>query len=188
MKTKLFKLLSVSVTATLVLGMIFFALPVGAVSAAGLSQEIPPPGEDRGGMRKALLERRYQNELKILERQEITLERADKFAARIETLIAKLKENGKDTTELEAALAVFTGHMVVAGVSHDEAAQILSNHAGFDENGKVVDLALARETVRSAGEALRETHQTMREALVNLRDAVKKWRQANPPEEKPVTP
>lgn len=182
MKTKTFKFISLSVVLCLVVGMLTFAIPTGTVAAASPGQDVTPPGEEIKGLRTQILERRYQMLLRLSERQGNMFEHSEQLVARMEKMIARLQEMGKDTAALEAALAEYQGQVALAQESHAEAIIILNTHAGFDENGKVTDIEKARETVNSAGEALRSSRQTMVAAMRNLRQAVKEWREANPPE------
>lgn len=182
MKTKMFKIISFSVVVCLMAGMAVFTFPTGTAAAASPEQDITPPAEEGKGFRSQILERRYQMMLRMADRQTTMFERSERLVVRLEKMIARLQEMGKDTTALEAALGEFQSQITIAQASLAEAAAILNTHAGFDENGKVTDIEQARQTVNSAGEALRSSQQTMVAAYRELHQAIKEWRESNPPE------
>jgi len=125
------------------------------------------------------LEKAYQRELKWLSIQQEHLNKAGEFTGKVQTFIDEQKAKGKDTSALEAALAAFNQQVAAAQGEHDNAASILSAHAGFDENGQVTNREAARETVKSAHEALANARKTLWQAERELRKALKDWRQAN---------
>ena len=99
-------------------------------------------GEGKG------LEKAFQYEQQWLSRQQERLSRAGEFAAKVQAFIDEQKAKGKDTAALEAALVAFNQQVAAAQGEHDNAASILSAHAGFDENGQVTNREAARETVK----------------------------------------
>jgi hypothetical protein len=125
------------------------------------------------------LEKAYQRELKWLSIQQEHLNKAGEFTGKVQTFIDEQKAKGKDTSALEAALAAFNQQVAAAQGEHDNAASILSAHAGFDENGQVTNREAARETVKSAHEALANARKTLWQAERELRKALKDWRQTN---------
>jgi hypothetical protein len=128
----------------------------------------------------ARLEKAYQAELRLLDRQTKNLERSTQFGTKVSELIARLGERGLDTTPLEEALAAYQEKLVLANQAHEVAAEILATHTGFDEDGKVIDLQAARETVKQAGQGLLEARQAIRQSFVSLRQALREFREANP--------
>jgi len=125
------------------------------------------------------LEAAFKAEQKWLSIQQEHLNKAGEFADKVQTFIDEQKAKGKDTSALEAALAAFNQQVAAAQGEHDNAASILSAHAGFDENGQVTNREAARETVKSAHEALANARKTLWQAERDLRKALKDWRQAN---------
>jgi hypothetical protein len=119
------------------------------------------------------LEKVYARLQEFSSKQAERLANSDEFIARIEARIAKLKEHGVDTSEVEAALTNFTAQLPIAQAAHDSAAATLATHAGFDDNGKVTDPATARETVRSAATDLNTCRQTLKDAAQAIFDAFK---------------
>ncbi len=136
---------------------------------------------DENTSRHRLLERSFQIKKNQYEIQELRFENADLLRAEVVDRIAELKDEGKDTTDLEAALEVFDAEMAIAEKFHGEAKATLDVHAGFDANGKVIDEKAATETVHQAGEQLRDAAQSLQDASSDLREALRDWRQDNRP-------
>jgi hypothetical protein len=152
----------------------FAFVPAPAVYA----DEGTPPAP---GRQHARLERCLRLEQEWLARQQDRLDHTDEVAARVQEFIDQAQAEGKDTSALEAALAAFQSQVATAQSQHDAAADILSEHAGYDDDGKVTDPELARETCRSAGQALRDARRTLNQAGHDLRRAIRDWRRANRP-------
>jgi hypothetical protein len=109
----------------------------------------------------------------------MNLDFAHETAALAQEWIDDLAEQGEDVTELVNALAAFNAGLDEAQGYHDTASSILSEHAGFDDAGKVVDQEQATETVRNAGRALRDAHRALLDASIDFRRAVADWRRAH---------
>ena len=129
-----------------------------------------------GGKR---LEAAFKAEQKWLAAQAERLSKANEFSAEAQKKIDELKAKGKDTSALETALANYQAQIAAAQAAHDNAVSILGAHAGFDENGKVTDRSLAKNTVQAAHTALAEAHRSLRQARIDLMKALKDWRNAN---------
>ncbi len=183
MKTSWFKkLLSSGVLLGLLAGMLVLAVPAQTVYAQDdqpPAQGTPSPEEKQEKI-KAKLEELYQREQELLKKQTERLARVDERPAKIQARIDKLKAAGKDTKVLEDALAFLKGKLAEAHKAHDNAAAILSTHAGFDANGKVTDVQQAKETLRSAGEAARSAQKAINEGLERMRDAWSEFFEKNP--------
>jgi len=175
MKT-LFQKLFLIVT---LLSFILLAVPAQSALAAGPND---PPDPERA---KTRLEWVFANLKLTVQRIDLNLEYEDEFIARIEELVAKAKENGKDVSALEAALADYKKAVEASKPLYEQAAQLVQSHAGFDANGKVTNLEKARETVKQLGETLKQHREVMGEALKALREALKTFREVNPPPAKP---
>ena len=175
MKT-LFQKLFLIVT---LLSFILLAVPAQSALAAGPND---PPDPERA---KTRLEWVFANLKLTVQRIDLNLEYEDEFIARIEELVAKAKENGKDVSALEAALADYKKAVEASKPLYEQAAQLAQTHEGFDANGKVTDLDKARETVKQLGETLKQHREVMGEALKALREALKTFREVNPPPAKP---
>lgn len=168
--TSVFTVLAVSGTALL-------ASPAVPAFAAEGTPTPQAPARDKD--RAERLEKLFQREQDWLDKQAQNLDRAHELAGRVQTRIDALKEQGKDTSALETALATFNSGIVDAQASHDAAAGILDAHVGFSANGKVTDMTQALDTVKGARQALRDCRQTLRQAVKDLLQAVRDYREAN---------
>ena len=149
--------------------------PIAAL-AAPAAQAAPTQEAPRAKSAHPFLERLYQRELTVLEREQERLERAGEFVGRLETYIHNQKEKSKDTSSLEVALAKYNEAVATAKSYRDTAQSVLGAHAGFDENGKVTDAAQARQTLLTAGKAERDFHRTLLQGLWQLRDVIAEYR------------
>lgn len=155
------------VMVSLLAGAFALALPSGSVAAQGT--EPPAPAiEEAQAKQTERLEKAYKAEQRLLEVQAKRIVGTAERIKNLEERIAKLKNSGKDTTALEAALQNFQNAVGEAQKTHDEAAAILKTHAGFDTEGMVTDIKAARETVSTAEKLLKAAHQHLRQALRDL--------------------
>ena len=157
--------------------LILIAVLVLGVTTPALAQDNPARPTPSG----VNLELFYARELLVADRQAEALSRAGGAITRVEDLITRLQSEGFDTADLETALAAYRSGIAAAQSAHDEAAAILSTHAGFDGDGHVTNLAQALDTVRTAGQSLREAHLKLRTANLDLRQALHAWYEAHRP-------
>ncbi len=181
MKTKLQKLFLLCTLLALVL----LAMPTQNALAAGRNEPPAPTATPDPERAKTRLEWAFANLKLTVQRIELNQEYQDEFIARIEELIAKAKENGKDVSTLEAALSDYKNAVAASQPLYEQAAQLVETHTGFDANGKVTDLEKARETVKTLGETLKQHREVMGEAAKALNEALKAFREANPRSPKP---
>ena len=176
------KLLSISVAAVMILGLIVLAIPSSSVSAQAPQ---PPQGtpQPKIGQAKGSLpvERAFKLEQHRLKEQAANFKRMDMAIKRTEKLIEKANEKGQDTQALQAALTTFKAKKAEAQASHDAAAAIIDAHKGFDNAGKVTDLAQARETVKSAHQKLQDARQIAGPAFKDFTKVLREWLQAHKP-------
>lgn len=93
-------------------------------------------------------------------------------------IIEQLQEHGFNTSQLEALLNQANALLPVAQADHNQAADVINAHAGF-EGGQVVDRQAAWETCRSAAQALdgaRRTLLDLRSLGLEMRQIVLDWR------------
>ncbi len=147
------------------------AAPAGADPTPTTTAPASAGSQAQGG--GARLERLYGQEQKLLAAQKTRLDTANSVVTRAQDRINTLKGRGIDTSKIEAALSAFKSAVASAQTDYDSAKGLLDAHAGFDGNGNVTDMAQARNTVKSVGEAERQFHQTAREAATDLRQAVR---------------
>ncbi len=167
------------------LSLVLLAVPAQSALAAGPNDPPAPAATPDPERAKTRLEWAFANQKLTVLRIGLNQEYQDEFIARIEELVAKAKENGKDVSAIEAALADYKKAAEASKPLYEQAAQLVQVHAGFDDNGKVTDLDKARETVKQLGETLKQHREVMGEALKALREALKTFREVNPPPAKP---
>ncbi len=169
MKSSLYKLILAVLTLTLILG----ALPVPSVLAAG-SQ----PGDATAAI--ARVEYHFAREQLIIDRLNLEIQHAPDRFVRVQKLLDKAKELGLDALAVQTALDNLKTALETARPSFEKAQALANAHAGFNADGKVTDLAVARETVASIHGQLRDYRDTVAPALKALRDAIRAFREANP--------
>jgi hypothetical protein len=153
-------------------------LPTSSVFAAPLRED-PNPGNGKEAYPR--IEKAFQRVNEWYARQGEFLARSGDFIARAEKFIGKAEERGLDTSSLRSLLESFAGSIPAVQDAHDRAGAIISAHNGFDENGKVVDINLARQTVKDAAAALQEGRQAHLGKGKALGEAIKAFWQANKP-------
>jgi len=157
------------------------SLPFVSVSAAGTNDPAPPP---QGELTNERLEKIWANQLRAYEK----MGKTEKFIGKIQQLIDRAGQNGKDVSAVQAALDAFEDAIKDAKPVYESAQAIIDSHAGFDANGKVTDSEKAKETVRAMGEKMKEIKDAMGGAGKALRDAIQAFREANPRPEKTPAP
>jgi chromosome segregation ATPase len=180
-KINLARILTISLLAAGIIGLTVLFIPSGMVQAARLGEPTPPPDDE--GARAVVLEKAYQRTVKAYQRQEKLFTGMDKLQTRLEKLIERAKENGKDTSGLEAALDNAGTIVTTAREAYDRAGSILDTHTGYDADGKVTDADAAKATLEEARTALTQARETLGGAMKELKEAFKAFREANP---KPV--
>jgi len=153
------------------------SLPFVSVSAAG-AYDPPVPGERQTSNER--LERIWARQLHRYERIGNGFERDDAFIERVQELIDRAEENGKDASAVQAALDAFEAALQDAHPIYESANGLVNSHQGFDANGKVTDPAKARETVDAMHEKFQEIKEAMNGTGKALHEAVKAFREANP--------
>ncbi len=140
---------------------------------------VPPQGQ----ITNERLELVWARQLRIYER----MGKADAFVEKIQTLIDRAKENGKDVSAVQTALDAFEAALKDAKPIYESANGIVNSHEGFDSNGKVTDPEKAKETVQAMREKFKAIHDAMDGTGKALREAIKAFREANPHPEKTPT-
>lgn len=128
---------------------------------------------------EASLPRDYRK-LKLANKlQEKKLAYTEKVVTRTQKYIDKQAAAGKDVTDLNTAVAAYKAKVAEAQVKHDEAAAILTTHAGFDDHGQVIDQAAAQTTVDTAKAALLEADKLVNQAYNELMTAMAAWKKTH---------
>ena len=168
----------------LVTALAIAGLPLISASAAPATDD-PPPQREASAER---LEKVWARQLRVYEKIDNGYERSDAFVEKVQMLIDKASENGKDVTAVQAALDAFEQAMKDAHPVYESAKGISNSHQGFDNDGKVADIEKAKETVKSMGEKLKEIKDSMSGTGRALHEAIKAFREANPRPERNVPP
>ena len=178
------KLLSISLLAALLMGVAAFAFPAGSVAAQSSTPQ-PKDPQARINLVNIRLERMLRLERATLNCISRNFERLDRLVRRGDALIARAKDNGKDVSSLESALAEFQAVEGDARLALDSVSSLLASPAGFDANGKVTDRETAKATLEEGHAQFQDIRSTIGEGARNLQEAFKAWREANPPQSNP---
>jgi hypothetical protein len=170
---------------TILLGLVtalaMASLSIVRVSAAGSHDPDKPP---MGGLTNDRLEKIWARQLRAYEK----FGKAEDFVQKVQGLIDRANENGKDVSAVQAALDAFEDAIKDTKPIHASANGIVNSHQGFDSSGKVTDPEKAKETVRQMGIKLKEIREAMGGTGKALREAIQAFREANPRPEKTPTP
>ena len=109
------------------------------------------------------------------------LTQSDVIIQKIQEKINKAKENGRDVTNVQAALDAFAKAIKEAEPLYENAGELIASHPGFDVNGKVLDPYQGVVTVKNLRDTLVEIRQLLIGPRQALRDAIKGFREANNP-------
>lgn len=162
------------------------ALPIpGVFASAGNDPTIPPA---QGEITNEQLEKIWARELKVYDRLGRFFDNSDILIDKAQSLIDKAAKHGKDLSAVQAALDAFAAAIKDAHPTYESAKGIINSHKGFDQNGKVTDPVLARETIRGLGDQLKEIKQSMGGTGRALHEAIKAFREANRPAPVPDDP
>ncbi len=182
---KIVMLFKKSLLAVIAAALTLAVVPVPAVFAAGAQDPTTPPG---GQVSNERLEQAWARAQARYERIGSFLDRSDDMIARLEEWLAKMKEQGKDTSAVETALANFEAALERVEPIHESAGAIIAAHAGFDESGKVTDAEQAQQTLKDLRAKSQEAKEAMDGAGKALREAVKAFREANRPAQPKTAP
>lgn len=169
-----------TVLLALVVALALTALPVTSVYASGLNDPTTPPADGTAPTNERL-EQAWTRLQRVYNRQGRILDRADQLTARIQNLLERMNENGKDTTALQAALDAFEQGLKDAHPIYESVKGIINSHQGFDADGKVIDHEKAIATLKDLNGKLKEVRQLVGEPGKALREAVKAYRDARHP-------
>ena len=168
--------------AGVILGLGLLSFPAFGARAAGLNDTSTPPSDQPAISR---LENAWSRTQQVYQRQGDLLGKAGGLIARVQTLIDKANGKGWDTSAVQAALDAFQSAVQDATSVHAGGAGIIASHAGFDENGKVLDKAQALATVKSLRQVLQDTRSAMNGTGKALRAAIQAFRSEHKPTASP---
>jgi hypothetical protein len=175
------KLVLAGVTTALVAGAFLVIPSLTAFAAAAPQTANPPAAHTPQPDPTSRLETRFQKEQIWDTTQGKRIDLTNTLIGRAQGVIDRFKARGVDVAALQTALDNFKISTTSASAIHAKAGEILSTHAGFDANGKVIDQTAARATVQSAGESLQEARQTLNDAIPALRQEIRTFRQQHKP-------
>lgn len=178
MKTK--SVLNKTILAVLVAALALASFPLTNAYAAAKYDPPQPPLQDRQ-LSNERLERIWARELKAYERLGKLFDHNDGVVEKIQDLIDRASQNGKDVSAVQAALDAFEAALQDARPTYESLKGIVNSHQGFDDAGKVTDAEKAKETVREMGAKLKEIRDQMAGTGRALREAVRAFREANKP-------
>ncbi len=173
-----------TILAALVAALTLAAFPLTAFAANPYDPPTPPAGTPDPIYER--LENVWGRMLDGYERAGQLFDKSDDLSAKAETMIARLKENGESTAELEAALAAFEDAVKQAKPVYESCNGIVTAHKGFDDNGKATDAPQAILTMGELGSKLMEIREAMDGTGRALFELMKSIRDAHRPTPTPT--
>ncbi|NWF63529.1 MAG: hypothetical protein HXY38_04405 [Chloroflexi bacterium] len=152
--------------AALALALVFAAIPATQVFA-------------QGQLTDEKLEQAWARARKAYERMGKGFEDIDAHVAKIQGMIDKAAENGKDVSALQTALDAYADALTAAKPDYDALGEVFAAHAGFDADGKVVDSDQALATLQQVRDEMKSIKESMGGTFKALREALKAFREAN---------
>jgi hypothetical protein len=113
-------------------------------------------------------------------KQQANVEKAYALVPEYENLFMEAGWYGIDTTSIAAALTTYQSQLDAAVPFITSAADILSAHEGYDDSGKVIDLAAATLTIKNARAALLDARVLLVKAGRDFTTALKAWKRTQP--------
>ncbi|MCK6569258.1 MAG: hypothetical protein L6Q45_16370 [Anaerolineales bacterium] len=162
------------VTAFLAAALFLAAIPVSSVLAA--DENPPQPTNEK-------LEAAWARAVKTHERLGKAFEDTDGRIAKLQGMIDKAAANGKDVSQLQAALDAYESALTAARPQYEALGNVIDAHSGFDANGKVANAEQAKATLKEASEKMKAIKESMGGTFKALREAIKAFREANKPAE-----
>ena len=92
-------------------------------------------------------------------------------------VITNGKTNNRDVPALEDMLKELKEQIVKARAVHERAASLLTDPAGFDEDGQVTDRKIALETVKEIRHLQQETRKLIGDSIRDAFQAIREFRQ-----------
>lgn len=155
--------------------------PLTNVYAAGSYDPAPPPKD--GQISSKRLELIWARQLNAYERLGRLFDARNPLPERVQTLIDRAAENGRDVSAVQAALDAFEAAIKDARPAYEGIKGIVNSHSGFDANGRVTDSEKAKETIRGMRGSLTGIRTMLGDASRNLREAIQAFREANKPDD-----
>ncbi|MCX9010010.1 MAG: hypothetical protein OIN66_02705 [Candidatus Methanoperedens sp.] len=119
------------------------------------------------------LEARYYAGIIVNHRIDLFVIKASNASERMDTLIQKLKDQGKDTSKLEEEASGFNNLMNEAKQNHQNDLTLFASHNGFDSSGKVTSIQDAKTFLQQATSSQKDTLKKLKSATEQSRDFFK---------------
>ena len=136
------------------------ALPVFAAAETQFPQSGLLDKNDEGDF-----EERLERLTQYLDKQTQNINLAEEKLLNAQSRIEELQSEGNDTQLLKENLIQLQNSLEEAVQYHDLAVQILSYHPGFNDEGKLENEALARETLSNAAKNLKACQESLKSAI-----------------------
>lgn len=134
------------------------------VQAANTTQELSDAARQLDDTWKKInLEARYYAGLIVNKKIDQFILNADN-ATRMDSIIQRLKDQGKDVTTLEGYASSFNTFMSEAKTNHQNELSMYGSHNGFDSNGLVTDNQAALAFIQEATSSQKDTIRKLRSA------------------------
>jgi hypothetical protein len=160
-----------------------FFVPLSLVSAQAGTIQNPISIEqkkDSTGPIKSMMERMYQRQRNAVERMGELLQKKEDLRSKAMQHIADLKKQGKDVKALEEMLVKFDGLVENAQKINGDVNTIVKTHKGFDDKGLVIDVELAKETLKDLERGNRKCQLDLFQARRIVVTGILKFRIDNP--------
>ncbi len=129
---------------------------------------------------KIRLETRYYIGIVVNYRIDQFIVKADNQSVRIDTLIQKLKDQGKDVTTLEEYALNFDTLISEAKTNHQNDLTLYGTHSGFDSNGLATDNQGALAFLQQATTSQKDTISKLKSASEQFREVFKEAKKIIP--------
>ena len=126
---------------------------------------------------KIRLETRYYIGIVLNNRIDKFINKTDNVTKSMDAAIKKLKDNGTNTSKLEADEASFKQFVTEAIANQEKTNKLFEAHEGFDINGTLIDAKLARDFLKQGDASQRATIKSLKEASKQVLKFVKDFRQ-----------
>ena len=173
---------SVLLVLLFLIGVVVISIPVEKVYAE--SNTTPSATTEPNDTRidkfsKVNLEGTHKLQSRLIEILNNQLQKASKMETRAQQHITELTQQGKDASSLENSLNKFYNLIASAKQAKDKALAVFNLHQGFDNQGKVIDLKLARETNINAEMNIRLCRKNITRARRIIAIGLKDYKQQN---------
>lgn len=177
MKTMM--LIKRSIMVALVAALTVAAFPLNVAYAAGqFDPPAPPVNRVPSDNRLEGIWQRMNNGYEHLGK---FFDKSDDLSGRAEKMIARLKEAGESTAQLEAALKAYEDAVQAAKPVYESCNGIVTSHKGFDASGNVTDAAQAIQTIGDLGSKLTQIRDALDGKVKELVELMKSIREDHRP-------